>query len=300
MLEKNESLAEMIGIILGDGRIRWDPTGRHYQLDIILNYVDEREYVLYVKDYLKSLFKIEPKINRQKNDDGTLGKGIYLTIYNKNLIEQLISLGLKSGNKVINQVRVPKWIREENIHDNQTKSLVIACLRGLIDTDGSIFPNLKENAIKINFKNGSLPLVKDLKELSESLGIRLSKITPYKEISKETGNISTTYIVSIQARDQVKKFLNIVNPMKWIFRMDKLLKILDKPFEYRMKYYSTEDVDLWISLYEKFKSFNAVRNYLLNSDMNTPRKETIRLRIKERLGYTYPEWLKKVKNNTLC
>ena len=37
MLVKDESLAEMIGIILGDGRLRWDQINRHYQLDIILN-----------------------------------------------------------------------------------------------------------------------------------------------------------------------------------------------------------------------------------------------------------------------
>ena len=94
MLEKSESLAEMFGIILGDGRLRWDPTGRHYQLDVILNWVDEKDYVLYVNDLMMRLFQYKPKISRQINEDGSIGKGIYLTIYSKKLIYELISLGL--------------------------------------------------------------------------------------------------------------------------------------------------------------------------------------------------------------
>lgn len=110
MLEKNESLAEMFGIILGDGRIRWDPIGSHYQLDVILNWVDEKEYVLYVKNLLIYIFHTYPKFSRQLNDDGSVGKGIYLTIYSKKIVEELISLGLIPGNKVENQIKIPKWI----------------------------------------------------------------------------------------------------------------------------------------------------------------------------------------------
>jgi intein/homing endonuclease len=152
MLEKSESLAEMLGIILGDGRLRWDPTGRHYQLDVILNWVEEKDYVLYVNDLMMRLFQYKPKLSRQINEDGSIGKGIYLTIYSKKLVYELISLGLIPGNKVENQIIVPKWIKE-------CKSYMIACLKGLFDTDGSIFPVIKEGAIKMNFKNGSLSLV---------------------------------------------------------------------------------------------------------------------------------------------
>jgi len=288
MLVKNESLAEMIGIILGDGRLRWDPVNRHYQLDIILNYIDERDYVFYVKNYLNSLFKMEPKISRQINEDGTEGKGIYLTIYNKNLVEDLISLGLMPGNKVENQVCVPKWIKSN-------KAFVIACLRGLFDTDGSVFPVLKENAIKLNFKNGSFPLIEDFKEMCESLKINTSKISPYEEISEKTGKISITYIIQIQARDQVKKFLDIVKPMKWIFKKDELLAIVKNPFDYRMQYYTVEDVKIWISLYKELKSYNAVRDFLKIETINPPRIETIRLRIKNFLGENYEEWLNQIK-----
>lgn len=288
MLVKDESLAEMIGIILGEGRLRWDQINRHYQLDIILNYIDEKDYVFYVKNYLSSLFKIRPKTSRQINEDGTEGKGVYLSIYNKNLVEDLISLGLIPGNKVENQVCVPKWIKNN-------KSLIIPCLKGLFDTDGSVFPVLKENAIKLNFKNGSFPLVEDFKDMCESLKITTSKISPYEEISEKSGEISITYIVQIQAREQVKKFLDFVKPMKWIFKKDKLLATVKDPFDYRMQYYNDEDVKIWISLYKELKSYKAVRDFLKIETTNPPRVETIRLRIMNFLGENYDEWLNQIK-----
>jgi intein/homing endonuclease len=288
MLEKSESLAEMFGIILGDGRIRWDPTGRHYQLDIILNWVDEKDYVLYVKDLLMKIFQSHPKVSRQINEDGSVGKGIYLTIYSKKIVEELISLGLIPGKKVENQVKVPKWIKE-------CKPFILACLKGLFDTDGSIFPVMKENVFRLNFKNGSLPLVEDFKEMTELFEIKASKISSYSENSEKTGESSTTYIVQIQARNQVKRFLDIINPMKWEYRKEYLLNLIRDPFDYSMEYYSDCEIENWILLYEKFKSFRLVKEYLKNVQEKTVRIDTIRLRIKKYFGEKYDEWLKDMK-----
>lgn len=289
MLEKSESLAEIFGIILGDGRIRWDPAGRHYQLDVILNWVDEKDYVLYVKDLIMKEFQYHPKISRQINEDGSIGKGIYLTIYSKKIVHELISLGLIPGNKVENQIKVPKWIMESKIY-------IIACLKGLFDTDGSIFPVMKENAIKINFKNGSLPLVEDFKEMTELFEIKTSKISSYSEISEITCESSITYIVLIQARNQVKRFLDIINPMKWEYRKNHLLKLIKNPFDYTMEYYSDCDIKNWILLYEKLKSYRLVREYLIKEQKKSPKIDTIRLRIKKYFGENYEEWLKDAKS----
>ncbi len=289
MLEKSESLAEMLGIILGDGRLRWDPTGRHYQLDVILNWVEEKDYVLYVNDLMMRLFQYKPKLSRQINEDGSIGKGIYLTIYSKKLVYELISLGLIPGNKVENQIKVPKWIKE-------CKSYMIACLKGLFDTDGSIFPVIKEGAIKMNFKNGSLSLVEDFKEMTELFEIKTSKISSYSEITEKTNEFSITFILQIQARNQVKKFLDIINPMKWEYRKEYLLKIITNPFDYTMEYYSDSDIENWILLYEKFKSYRLVSECILKEQGKSPKIDTIRLRIKKYFGEKYEKWLKDVKS----
>lgn len=91
-------------------------------------------------------------------------------------------------------------------------------MKGLFDTDGSLFPVLKENSIKLNFKNGSFPLVNNFKHMCESIDIKTSKISSYEEKLKRTGKFSTTYIVQIQAKDQVKNFIELINPMKRIYR----------------------------------------------------------------------------------
>ena len=155
---------------------------------------------------------------------------------------------------------------------------------------------MKENAIKMNFKNGSLPLVEYFKEMAELFEIKTSKISSYSEISEKTGESSTTYIVQIQARSQVKKFLDLINPMKWEYRKDHLLDLIMNPFDYTMEYYSDCDIENWILLYEKLKSFRLVREYLKNVEEKTPRIDTIRLRIKKYFGEKYEEWLKDVKN----
>ena len=83
----------------------------------------------------------------------------------------LISCGLLSGDKVKNQVGVPQWIKRK-------KSLTKTCLRGLIDTDGSIYrmkphwPNL----FQLSFKNNSKKLLQDVREAFIMLGFHPSKI----------------------------------------------------------------------------------------------------------------------------
>jgi len=50
----------------------------------------------------------------------------------KNLVELVQKYGLKIGNKVKQSVDIPSWILSKN-------EFAIACLRGLMDTDGSCY-----------------------------------------------------------------------------------------------------------------------------------------------------------------
>ena len=85
--------------------------------------------------------------------------------------------------------------------------------------------------------------------------------------------------------------------MKWIYRKNKLLKLLDNPFEYKINIYSEDEVEDWILLYKELKSFKSVRNYLKLKNLPTPRSETIRLRFKAYFGEYYQDWLKNIKKN---
>lgn len=199
-LKENYSLAEMIGIILGDGHLSIDG----YYLTITLNFQDEREYAVYIMKLLESLFKQKPVvINLPKN------KANQLRISNRFLVEFLTSKDLKLGNKIKNQVGVPLWIKN-NININAP------CLKGLTDTDGSIFPVIRENSIKINFKNNSEPLVRDYKLMCENLGIKMANIIEGWTYSR--GKRFRYYKVHIGGKEQVAKFLYLVKPMKWKFK----------------------------------------------------------------------------------
>lgn len=221
-LEKSVKIAELIGIILGDGMlaINWRDREKKnsYRFEICLNKIKEKDYVEYVKELLRDIFQIEPNIYIDKRNNG-----ISLRLNKKSIVEALINLGLKTGNKKLNQVSVPAWIKKNN-------KFVIACLRGLLDTDGSIF--LIGDAIKINFVNSSYHLVSDFLEMCQKIEVKTSNI--HKTIRKtKKGKKVIGYDVQIGAKNQIKKFLDITQPMKWKFRKENFLKKNPNPFEYK-------------------------------------------------------------------
>jgi hypothetical protein len=148
--EKSLELAEVCGILLGDGGISTN------QIRITLNRIADAEYILYVIDLLTHLFGVTPAVYQYKDKTKRMVKDI--TISRKGLIVYLSSIGLIAGNKVHHQVDIPGWIL-----DNEEYSL--ACVRGLIDTDGSIFTHRYTvrgkiyKYKKITFTNKSKPLL---------------------------------------------------------------------------------------------------------------------------------------------
>lgn len=60
------SLAEMVGIILGDGHLKYNPLKRKYSIGISLNEIDDPNYVKYVESLMLSIFKVKPSLVVQK------------------------------------------------------------------------------------------------------------------------------------------------------------------------------------------------------------------------------------------
>jgi len=221
-LKKNGDLAEMIGVILGDGHLhkKGELKYKDSALSISLNRVEEGEYVNYMKDFMQKMFKITPKLFPRKGS-----KGIDLKLHGDGLIDTLEAKGLMTGNKVKNQVRVPEWINKDQnwIRNNcevwnlKYRPLVIRCLKGLVDTDGSIYVVTREKTININFRNGSEPLVQDFKDMCNSLGIRTGKVS--MNISTKNGKQYKGYQVHIYSKEHIKNFIEIIKPEKWKIKM---------------------------------------------------------------------------------
>lgn len=144
----NPHFAEFIGILLGDGCIQPN------QVSITLNSVADKEYIHYVSRLIIRLFNYSPTILSRAPVKATT-----ILISGKNFTTKLVNHGMKIGNKVKHQVDVPGWIKSNN-------NLSKWCLRGLIDTDGCIYPhkyyvnNKQYKYFKTNFTSLSQPLRK--------------------------------------------------------------------------------------------------------------------------------------------
>lgn len=145
--EESEDLAEFIGIVLGDGGLT------HFQCVIYLNSDTDQEFANYAQRLITKLFNIVPSIKKHK-----IHKVLRVSVSSVNLIEYLTRKGLRLGNKVLLQASVPDWIL-------LNPEYIKACIRGLIDTDGSFIIHkykVKEKEYsypKISFTNRSLPLI---------------------------------------------------------------------------------------------------------------------------------------------
>lgn len=168
--KKDEKLAEFIGAVLGDGNINYYKKGKKigvYQIKIAGDYVKDRDYHLkYLKKIGQELFGLN--LNEIKNQK--YGER-FLVLYSKEAVEFFISLGILPGDKIKNQSSIPQWIFEDNCY-------IKACIKGLIDTDGSIFRMSQKdhNLIRISFVNHNQKLLSDTKKAFIKLGFNPSKI----------------------------------------------------------------------------------------------------------------------------
>ena len=192
----------MTGIILGDGSI---PRNKSH-IRVTLNKSEESHYAKYVYNLMQKIFNKKPSIYEPKDADA-----IKYTISSKKMVEDLIRKGLKPGDKKVNQVDVPQWIK-------QNKSYQKDCLRGLVDTDGSIHVHRANESIRIGFKNASVPLIEDFKEMCENNEINTGKIYPVKG--------ENTYELHIESKNNVVKFIDRIKPKKWEARAETLGLVL--------------------------------------------------------------------------
>lgn len=118
--QESEELAEAIGIILGDGSIT------QFQVTVSVSALVDCEYADFIKQLFERLFQIE--VVRQPIRTNTIA----LTMSSRSLVDFFIEKGLVKGDKVRQQVDIPPWVKAE-------PKFLKACIRGLFDTDGSVY-----------------------------------------------------------------------------------------------------------------------------------------------------------------
>ncbi|MFA5076862.1 MAG: LAGLIDADG family homing endonuclease [Candidatus Micrarchaeia archaeon] len=123
-------LAELIGVLLGDGSIGiYDcvvngKLKKHYRIKITLNSTDDRDYAIYLKMQIEHLLGTTP-IMRKRPNENTLD----LFIFKRRIIRNLIQMGLRTA---------PKWNRARVPQEFLSLKSLPALLRGYMDTDGCV------------------------------------------------------------------------------------------------------------------------------------------------------------------
>jgi len=156
--KREVELAEFIGIMMGDGGIS------EYQVVITLHHIDDLAYATFVVKLIKKLFSITPSVYHSPRKSVN-----NIVVSRKKLVQYLHGLGLPIGNKVKQRFDIPEWVKCD-------KRFVTACLRGLIDTDGSIFTHryrVKGTWYaykKLSFTSASEPLRKSMHAILKKFG----------------------------------------------------------------------------------------------------------------------------------
>lgn len=155
---KNSDLAELCGILIGDGGLTT------YQVKITLNCDTDSLYSKFVINLLRKLFLVNPKLYKVKNS-----KALNVCVSRINLVLFLTALGIKSGNKLKQEISIPEWIRN-------SKKYTMACIRGMIDTDGCVIHEThtikgkRYRYYRLNFRSASPKLIHQTKLALEGLG----------------------------------------------------------------------------------------------------------------------------------
>jgi len=183
---KSECLAEFAGIMLGDGCV-CSP----YQVSVAFNGQIDGQYARYIQQLVENLFGIFSKLQIGKNGSANI------VISAVNLVKFLDKVGIRKGNKVKNQVDVPRWIFEKKEHQ-------IGCLRGLFDTDGCVYRHKykvsgkRYSYTKMSFRNYSIPILYSIKKMLENL-----QFSPVIDVKHQT--------IYINRKKEVKKYFTEID-----------------------------------------------------------------------------------------
>lgn len=183
----SKNLAEIIGILLGDGSLT------HFQIVVTLG-DKEYSYAEYVKNLMNKVFNADAKIGKRETG--------YHDVYfgSVDISSWLQEQGLVF-NKVKDQVDVPKWIFSN-------KEYIKMCLRGFFDTDGSVY-KIRYGS-QISFTNFSVPLLESLQCMLLRLQYSPSRISSHKVYLTKKEDVQRFFReIHPKNKKHIKRFENI-------------------------------------------------------------------------------------------
>lgn len=179
----SKDLAEFIGIMLGDGHVD------RYQSTVTTNSETDYAHVLYVQTLASKLFSLRVGLSMRKTS-----KACTVVISSRSVCTFLERQGLPRGSKVRDGVSIPAWIRA-------SKVFAQSCIRGLFDTDGSVFCDrhqIKGKEYKnmgIAFTNRNPDILSFFKEVLEQNDLHPTRSTTFTVFLRRAKDIDTYFKV---------------------------------------------------------------------------------------------------------
>ncbi len=181
MLKLNQNISELAGIIIGNGNIY---NKRPSYVEITGDPIKDREYFGQIYNVVKKELNYSPKIFVR---DGA----IRLRINNKEFANFLIDIGIPAGYGKFKKVLLPGKIKYRRLYTKH-------CIRGIIDTDGSVYFDIRKAYkypyIKIELHIKNKKLLFEIVDFLKNLGIRTTY--PGKKLS-----------LYINGEQEVKKYI---------------------------------------------------------------------------------------------
>lgn len=151
----------IVGLALGDGNLS-NSNGRAVKLRITC----DKKYPKLCGHILKSLQKFLPD-NRVSLVDR---KGCFDVSCYSNKLENLLGWEAKEGSKFKQRVKIPNWILKN-------KHFTKECLRGIIQTDGSVFRDRKYTHVNVTSNIPTLAdsIIKSMNNIGYKPNIQIFK-----------------------------------------------------------------------------------------------------------------------------
>ena len=160
MKDFNNNLAYVVGVAIGDGNLS-NPNGRAVRLRVSCD-IKYPKIIERIKKAVQQLLPIN-KVSIVDTKRNCLDVSCY-----SNKLENFLGWKAKEGSKYKQRVSVPVWIRTN-------KKYTISCLRGLFETDGSIYKD--RGYIMSNFVTIIPELACDVIQMIKDLGFEPKKYT---------------------------------------------------------------------------------------------------------------------------
>lgn len=181
-LKKDGDLAELIGVVLGDGHIWQYP--RTEELSIFSN-ANNPGFIIRYARLVEKIFKRKPttKIHSKQNC-------IRIRIYEKYIAKRL---GVPVSPRRDKEIVVPKWIFNR-------RNYVIRYLKGLYEAEGSHSIHLPTSTYKVQFSNRNISMLENVFNLVSKLGLH-----PHK----------SKHQIQLSRKEEVFKFLKLIEFRKY-------------------------------------------------------------------------------------